>query len=279
MDDKLQEFVFCFKPSNSSRKYWHLSISGQVTKLPPGTIERITGKKLTWADEPLEWWNGKEREEPQVYALNKFLTDQPDEAKKIAASISALNDVEPQPAPQDLRDQSIEEYIKQGMEKYSYELNPAPQDLRERAKDAKTATSILYEHSINIMSMDDTFNSQLLTAMERYAEHYASEVSEEKDREIAELKAMNNRLADDDNERYNQACLLTEKEQRIAELESIYKKLELFGGAIVCTASLSVDEIAAAKDEGRMYVDKHGIGYAWIPKDLILSWAVNDNQK
>lgn len=41
----------------------------------------------------------------------------------------------------------------------------------------KTATEILSEHGINIMSMDDNFNTQLLHAMERYAE----EKSKEKD--------------------------------------------------------------------------------------------------
>lgn len=35
----------------------------------------------------------------------------------------------------------------------------------------KTATEILYEHGIE-MSDNDTYNSQLLAAMERYAESY-----------------------------------------------------------------------------------------------------------
>jgi DNA-directed RNA polymerase subunit F len=44
---------------------------------------------------------------------------------------------------------------------------------------AKTATKILQEHSIDIMKMDDEFNSQLLHAMERYAEQYAKEQNAE----------------------------------------------------------------------------------------------------
>lgn len=36
----------------------------------------------------------------------------------------------------------------------------------------KTANEILFEHGINTMSMEDDFNSQLLHAMERYAEAY-----------------------------------------------------------------------------------------------------------
>lgn len=44
---------------------------------------------------------------------------------------------------------------------------------------ARTATKILHEHSIDIMKMDDEFNSQLLHAMERYAELYAKEQNAE----------------------------------------------------------------------------------------------------
>lgn len=39
----------------------------------------------------------------------------------------------------------------------------------------KTANEILYEHSIDTMSMDDTFNTQLFHAMERYAEEKTNE--------------------------------------------------------------------------------------------------------
>lgn len=44
---------------------------------------------------------------------------------------------------------------------------------------AKTATKILHEHSIDVMQMSDEFNSQLLHAMERYAEQYAKEQNAE----------------------------------------------------------------------------------------------------
>jgi predicted transcriptional regulator len=37
-------------------------------------------------------------------------------------------------------------------------------------EEIKTASSILHEYGINIMEMNDDFNCQLLTAMERYAE-------------------------------------------------------------------------------------------------------------
>ena len=51
----------------------------------------------------------------------------------------------------------------------------------------KTATEILSEHGINIMSLNDDFNSQLLHAMERYAE----EKLKEKEKEIEILKKEN----------------------------------------------------------------------------------------
>ena len=38
----------------------------------------------------------------------------------------------------------------------------------------KSATAILYEHGINIMELDDDFNTNLLNAMERYAEQKLS---------------------------------------------------------------------------------------------------------
>lgn len=39
---------------------------------------------------------------------------------------------------------------------------------------AKTADEFLFEYGIDTMSLNDDFNCQLLFAMERYAEHYAS---------------------------------------------------------------------------------------------------------
>jgi len=43
----------------------------------------------------------------------------------------------------------------------------------------KTATEILSEHGINIMSLNDDFNTQLLNSMERYAEEKLTEKEKE----------------------------------------------------------------------------------------------------
>lgn len=48
-------------------------------------------------------------------------------------------------------------------------------------KNIKTATQILREHSIEVMELDDMFNTHVLNAMERYAEqfnHYEYGVNE-----------------------------------------------------------------------------------------------------
>ncbi len=67
-----------------------------------------------------------------------------------------------------------------------------------------------------------------------------------------------------------------EKDMNIAML---IESLTLYGGAIVCTASLSIDQISDARVEGRMVVMDDGIGLVWIPKNKILDWAINDKQE
>lgn len=37
------------------------------------------------------------------------------------------------------------------------------------------------------------------------------------------------------------------------------------GGRIVSTAALTVEEIAAARADGRMWVDDENVGYVWLP--------------
>ncbi len=58
----------------------------------------------------------------------------------------------------------------------------------------------------------------------------------------------------------------------------LIESLAIHGGAIVCTASLSIDQINDARSEGRMVVMDDGIGIVWMPKNKILYWAINDTQ-
>ena len=50
------------------------------------------------------------------------------------------------------------------------------------------------------------------------------------------------------------------------------------GGAIVSSASLSIEQIQDARLEDRMYVDLLGHGFVWMPKGMIFDWTINDNQ-
>jgi hypothetical protein len=74
----------------------------------------------------------------------------------------------------------------------------------------KSATEILREYGIEIMSMDDHFNGQLLTAMERYAESYnANQVGELKEgQHLDEIKPRS-------------STWLKERENWISEIRSI----------------------------------------------------------
>lgn len=58
----------------------------------------------------------------------------------------------------------------------------------------KTANEILYEHSIDTMSMDDTFNTQLFHAMERYAEEKTNEKQNDWQQEAISLMKENEKL-------------------------------------------------------------------------------------
>lgn len=58
----------------------------------------------------------------------------------------------------------------------------------------KTANEILYEHSIDTMSMDDTFNTQLFHAMERYAEEKTNEKQNDWQQEAISLMKENGKL-------------------------------------------------------------------------------------
>lgn len=46
-------------------------------------------------------------------------------------------------------------------------------------------------------------------------------------------------------------------------IENLLEKLALYGGKIVCTASLEPGEIISASLQDRMYVDDHGLGFVW----------------
>lgn len=66
--------------------------------------------------------------------------------------------------------------------------------------------------------------------------------------------------------------------QETTEMKELLRLLAYHGGAIVSSASLSVKDIEWARANKVFYVDEDGLGYAWIPKDKILSWTVNDKQ-
>ncbi len=60
--------------------------------------------------------------------------------------------------------------------------------------------------------------------------------------------------------------------------EELFEMVAINGGAIVSSASLTPEAIMNAKRFKVFYVDEKGCGYAWIPKEYALTWAVNDNQ-
>ena len=51
VDEDGSEWVFDEKPEKDII-HWY---SDYLVELPPGSIEAITGVKLSWQDEPLEW--------------------------------------------------------------------------------------------------------------------------------------------------------------------------------------------------------------------------------
>lgn len=51
------------------------------------------------------------------------------------------------------------------------------------------------------------------------------------------------------------------------EAEKFLKNLATSGGAIVSSNDLSAEEIDAARQEGRMFVDEDGFGYIYEPID------------
>ena len=60
-------------------------------------------------------------------------------------------------------------------------------DIQQKDEELKTAAEILYEHGIDTLGLKDDFNSQLFSAMERYAEQYtASKIKDlQKDLDLA----------------------------------------------------------------------------------------------
>lgn len=76
----------------------------------------------------------------------------------------------------------------------------------------KTASSILFEYGIDIMKMNDDFNSQLLFAMERYAEQFKTTPSSTLDGTHAMIKMACDTSSTVDLERdyWQQRCLAAE---------------------------------------------------------------------
>lgn len=65
-------------------------------------------------------------------------------------------------------------------------------------------------------------------------------------------------------------------------MKKLLELLSLHGGKIVCSSSLSTEEINKAREDGRMYVDEDGIGFVYAQSDdpsELLKEAVNRNEE
>jgi hypothetical protein len=62
----------------------------------------------------------------------------------------------------------------------------------------------------------------------------------------------------------------------VEQIETLLDYLAMYGGKIVCTASLDVDDINQARASKRMYVDQVAIGYVWIPN--LTKFPENDEE-
>lgn len=62
-------------------------------------------------------------------------------------------------------------------------------------------------------------------------------------------------------------------ESYLVSINNLLEKLIKYGGKIVCTSSLNVDEINQARASNRMFVDDDGFGYVWIPN---LEYPISD---
>lgn len=88
----------------------------------------------------------------------------------------------------------------------------------------KSATEVLLDHSIDIMSMDDNFNSQLLHAMERYAEQFVSQPSNT----ISPEDVLSKHLAADTLKEYASQPLILKKEKCSHKHTDEYSRLCTF---------------------------------------------------
>ena len=62
----------------------------------------------------------------------------------------------------------------------------------------------------------------------------------------------------------------------VVTINSLLELLAMYGGKIVSTSSLDVDDINQARASNRMYVDENFLGYVWIPN--IKSFPTNDEE-
>ncbi len=65
VDEDGIEFWFTVKPKRYKDEYWridHMNNEEDSDRLFPGAIQAITGRTLTWEDEPLEWKPGGSKE-------------------------------------------------------------------------------------------------------------------------------------------------------------------------------------------------------------------------
>lgn len=53
-------------------------------------------------------------------------------------------------------------------------------------------------------------------------------------------------------------------------IETLLELLTQYGGEIICTASLDVEQINQARASGRMYVNENSIGFVWMPDIKLL---------
>lgn len=65
---------------------------------------------------------------------------------------------------------------------------------------------------------------------------------------------------------YHERTYKTLQKQIMTTITTLLEYLAQYGGRIVSTNSLSVEDIEQARSGGRMYVDDNSLGYVWEPE-------------
>lgn len=108
------------------------------------------------------------------------------------------------------KDKIIKQLMEENIAFKSKLSQPTPTD-----SEIKTGTQILFEHGINIMELNDDFNSQLLAAMERYSEQKSQPTPTDSEHAIKLLLKHNAELI---NERNLLKAKLTLTDEQIEQM-------------------------------------------------------------